>query len=338
MLRWKRERKPVLPKTSPPWEKPFDSKTSIEDVYFCYRIILGRNPNAYEVSTGHLAARVGEALTDTVTLFLRSEEFAHRGLLRQDHSTEVSLTQLEGINIYSPNNDVLIGRMLRASSYEPHVTKLFRQFLKPGMGVLDIGASLGYFSLLAAQIVGRNGYVLAVEPNKQNVKLLEASRRFNKFDQVHIVQAAASSQPGIMALHVFQSNATTSNLAGDLNALLESETVPCIPIDALVPNDRQIDLIKIDIEGAEYEALQGCKKILDRYRPVIISEFSPGFLQSVSKIDGAAYLKWLLGWDYTLSIIRPDGELLSVDDDWERVIAAHKESGSGHIDILARVA
>ena len=337
MLRWRFKGNPSAAGASKPWEKPFDPKTNIEDIYFCYRLLLGRNPNAYEVSAGHLTARVGDDLSNAVKLYLQSEEFARRGLLRQDHSSEVSVTELDGFNIYSANNDMLIGRALRAGSYEPHITALFRQLLRPGMGVIDLGANIGYFTMLAARLVGTAGYVLAIEPNRQNVKLLEASRRFNKFDQVHVAQMAASSQLGILALHIFHSNGTTSNLDGDLDTLLGSETVPCVAVDNLVPPDRRIDLIKIDVEGAEYDALQGCKQILTANRPVIISEFSPGFLQSVSKVDGATYLKWLLGWGYMLSIIQPDGSLLNVQNDWKRIIAAHEERCAGHIDILAQI-
>ena len=71
-----------------------------------------------------------------------------------------------------------------AGAYDTYLTDLLRRFLRPGMGVLDIGANIGVFALLAAAKVGPDGYVLAVEPNPANTRLLEASRRLNGFAQL----------------------------------------------------------------------------------------------------------------------------------------------------------
>jgi FkbM family methyltransferase len=80
---------------------------------------------------------------------------------------------------------------------------------------------------------------------------------------------------GILQLNTSFSNGSASPLGRDLSALLDVQIVPCLPLAALVPLDRKIDLIKIDIEGAEYLALSGASEIIARWHPVILSEFSP---------------------------------------------------------------
>src|SRR4029077_17153226 len=126
-----------------------------------------------------------------------------------------------------------------------------------GMAVIDIGANIGYLTMLLASLVTPSGRVVAVEPNPENIKLLEASRRVNGFDQVLVIQAAAGRQTALLALNVSHSNGMTGELPGDANAIFSACPVPCFALDAILPEDRQIDLVKIDTEGAELNALIG---------------------------------------------------------------------------------
>jgi predicted methyltransferase len=144
---------------------------------------------------------------------LRSPEFARRAFLDEVEPAEVELTQLNGFSIYTSAQDLAVGQHVRTGTYEPAVTALFRRILKPGMTVIDVGANIGFYSLLAASIVGTDGYVLAVEPNVQNVRLLEASRRVNSFGQLIVAYAAAGRNTGVLALNTSYSNGTTRRLS-----------------------------------------------------------------------------------------------------------------------------
>jgi FkbM family methyltransferase len=331
-------RRPDLREAEPaaapePWTGEFPPSATEADIVACFRLLLGRLPHREEW-IGH-SHQAGRPLPDVVSAYLNSLEFSRRGLLRQDHLAEIATADLPGFRIHAAVADEAVGRHVLANAYEPDVSQVFRAILRPGMGVLDLGANIGYFAMLAASLVGPSGYVLAVEPNPSNVRLMEASRRANGFAQVTICQAAAGPQTGLLVLNASHSNGTTASLPKDLNAMLGAETVPCLRPDVLAPPGRRIDLIKVDVEGAEYRALSGCSDIITRDRPVIVSEFSPDLIEGISGVDGRFYLEWLMGFGYRLAIIEPDGSLLDAPN-YAFVMDVYRDRGTDHVDIVAR--
>jgi FkbM family methyltransferase len=316
-----------------PWEWDYPEVATAEDIFYCFRLLLGRPPHREEWR-GH-AAQAGQKLPAIVASYLNSLEFSRRGLLERNHIGGVALVELPDFRIFAATDDAAVGRHVAANSYEPDVTQVFRRLLRPGMGVLDIGANIGYFAMLSAALVGDGGYVLAIEPNPANTRLLEASRRANGFAQVTVCQTAAGRQTGLLVLNASHSNGTTSGLPDDLNAMMGAQIVPCLRPDALAPPDRRIDLIKVDVEGAEYNALLGCTAILARDRPAIVSEFSPDLMPGISGIDGPGYLHWLLDQGYRLAVIEPDGSLLDMPLGSAQVMQAYRGRAADHIDIVA---
>ena len=328
------KRRPPAAETAPslpPWEAPFDPTASATDILHCFRLLLGRRPNREEWS-GHLM-RVGEPLGPVVATYVNSLEFANLGLLKQDNLAGIVLADLPGFRIYAPQEDVAVGRYVAQGMYEPEVTAVIRRMVRPGMGVIDLGANIGYFTMLAAALVGPEGYVLAVEPNPANARLLEASRRANGFEQVTVWQGAAGRAIGLLTLNTSHSNGTTSTPSDDVNALLGSVTVPCLPVDALAA--RPIGLIKADVEGAEYNALLGCRAILARDRPVLVTEFSPDLMPGISCIDGDGYLAWIMDQGYEIGVIELDGSVTPSQGDRDAVMATYRARAVDHIDIVA---
>ena len=311
-----------------PWLTPFDRVATPEDVLACFRLILGRNPNPEEW-TGHLGL-VGQDLDLVVANYAGSAEFAARNLLQPPGA--VRLVALPEYRIYAPVDDEAVGRHVAFGEYDPHVASILRRVLRPGMGMLDLGANIGVFALLGAALVGTTGRVLAVEPNPDNARLLEASRLANGFTQLTVVQAAAAREIGILALHNAGSNGTATRVHEQ--ALLSARTVSALPVDLLVGQEQGIDLIKIDVEGAEYLALSGASSLLRRCRPVIVSEFSPSQLAKVSGIDGPGYLDYLRSHGYRHSVLEQDGTF-EPGQTAAAVMQAYELSGVDHIDIVA---
>jgi FkbM family methyltransferase len=315
-----------------PWLRHYDAQTTEGDVIACFRLLLGRNPNPEEW-TGHMM-HVGEPLDQVVTSYLTSLEFSRRGLTNEMPADYV-IADLPDFRIFSDINDNAVGKFVRENIYEHDVTTVFRKLLRPGMSVLDIGANIGYYAMLSASIVGPTGHVFAVEPNHQNVKLLEASRRLNMFGHMTVVPFAAAASAGVMVLTTSFSTGTTSAPPEEITALLNARIVPCAALDSIVPEEQHVDLIKIDVDGAEYHAMLGCEKIITRCRPAIISEFAPALLPGISGIGGEDYLRWFGRHNYNVSVIEPDGSILAMGQRWHEVMAAYAQRGVDHIDILA---
>ena len=310
----------------------FSNVASIADIYHCFRLILGRNPNPEEC-VGH-SAMAGVALEDVVRSYVQSMEFQNRKLLLTD-AVNFELKELDGFQIYLDAQDRAVGNHLLHGVYEPHVTAQFRRLLKPGMRVLDIGANIGYFTLLAASLVTNTGRVIAVEPNPDNGKLLDASIKQNHFEHVTLLQLAAGRANGILALHTSYSNGTTSQVSSELAHLQAIRSVPAIKLDDFNGLADGVDFVKIDVEGAEYNALWGKQETLRRFKPLIISEFSPTAMPSVSGVDGLAYLGFLDSLGYDVSVIDLDGTVHPHYSDHAKTMRAFDASGVDHIDILA---
>jgi FkbM family methyltransferase len=202
------------------------------------------------------------------------------------------------------------------------------------MHVLDIGANIGYFTMLSASLVGSSGTVTAIEPNPESAKLMEASRRANSFDNVSVLQIAAGREMGLLVLHGNYSNAMTSAPPDEASELVRSTTVPSFKVDDLIPTSKRIDFVKIDVEGAEYNALIGASELIRRCHPTIVSEFSPQTMPGISGVDGRQYLRFLVDFGYKISVIEMDGTLTACGTDIEKVMTAYTSSGVDHIDIL----
>jgi FkbM family methyltransferase len=318
-----------------PWTLPFPETCTEEDIYYCFRLLLGRPPTAGEWS-GH-CSRVGRALPEVLAGYLSSREFKNRdlfGVLEADHV----LINLPDFDLYVSAADGAVGGpILRQRAYEPHVTAAVRAALQPGMTFLDIGANIGFFTLLAARAVGPTGRVVAVEPFQSNLKLLYLSARANRFEHVDILPFAASDRSGLLAFENVDSNGRIFEPRAELRFLLTTTLVYGARLDDVLRDVARLDAIKIDVEGAEYRALRGTRQLLERCRPTIFSEFSPPALEVVSGVDATTYLQLLLiDQHYGLETLNFDGTVTACGRDCARVIRAFEQSGVDHIDIVAR--
>lgn len=308
---------------------PFPPQATEQDIRACFRLLLGRQPNPEEWR-GH-SGHAGNPLDSVVSLYLTSHEFNARGLLRPQIDPSIKRVECGEFHIFYDENDIAVGRQVAGGSYEPDVAAVTRRHVLPDMSIIDIGANIGYFSLLAGSLVGPDGHVLAIEPNPRNARMLEASRRSNGYGQIVVCQVAAGRDIGLLVLNTTHSNGTTSDATGGVEALLNAETVASLPLDSLT--ERPVHFIKVDVEGAEYNALLGCRRLIERDHPVIITEFSPDMMSSISHITGPEYFNWLMGFGYVISVIEPDGSTNIVDVNG--VMQAYGIRGTDHIDLLA---
>jgi hypothetical protein len=135
-------------------------------------------------------------------------------------------------------------------------------------------------------------------------------------------------------LHGTFGDAMTSAAPDDAAALINSMTVPSFRLDDLIPPNKNIDLVKIDVEGAEYNALLGATELIQRCHPTMVSEFSPNTMPGISGVDGRQYLRFLLDFGYKVAVIEDGGSLKECGTDPEKVMDAFTRSGVDHIDLL----
>ncbi len=150
--------------------------------------------------------------------------------------------------------------------------------LKPNDTVLDVGAWIGYYSLIAAKMVGSKGRVIAVEPLSDNLARLATNISLNGFENIEIVAAAVGEQPGTGYLGRGVSSSTFRLSAKD-----QTEEVKLTTIDCIVDQHGldSVELMIIDVEGYENLALKGASRCLSRGDVRnIICEVHPLYLKS----------------------------------------------------------
>ncbi|MGH9409003.1 MAG: FkbM family methyltransferase [Vicinamibacterales bacterium] len=168
--------------------------------------------------------------------------------------------------------------------YEPPVSRLIRAHVTAGGTMVDAGANWGYFSLVAAAAVGPNGTVLALEPDPRQFAALTANAALNKYDRIDARQVAAATGDGQATLHGYNDSDTNRGVSrlddapGD-GPVGRSFTVRCIALDDLV-GGACVDVVKIDVEGAEDLVLGGMRRGLNarRYRTIVL-ELHPALLR-----------------------------------------------------------
>jgi FkbM family methyltransferase len=152
-----------------------------------------------------------------------------------------------------------------------------RAFLKPGGTFVDVGANCGIYTLFAAQIVGRAGRVIALEPSLREFERLCENVMLNRLRQVVVHQVAAAEAKGhaglLIAAHQFCGHNTfAERFAFDRVGAERVETVAVAALDDVLAAEPRCDMIKLDIEGAELRALRGAERTLARLRPVVLLE------------------------------------------------------------------
>lgn len=156
--------------------------------------------------------------------------------------------------------------------HEPPVVAWLDKTLRPGMHVADIGANIGFYTVKFARLVGPGGRVLSVEPDPGVADILEHNILVNKLANVDVVRAAAGDKLGTLRLG--RAAASSWYTGVHYKQAAEWIEVPAYPLDLIVEERglRPIHVVKIDVEGAETEVLQGMEELLREDRPVLLVE------------------------------------------------------------------
>jgi len=192
-----------------------------------------------------------------------------------------------GVSFLLDPRDLVSVTILRAGSWQPEIWESMSPSLSEGSVFLDVGAHIGYFSMTAAIKVGKNGHVLAFEPNPETLQLLRDNVAASHAENVIVEPIACTDREQMLTLYAGPpSNTGMSSLASE-NVPLEGPprlyTVRGRMIDDVIRELKltRVDAIKIDVEGAEAYVLRGAVNTLKQFHPKVVVEVVPSQLAAM---------------------------------------------------------
>lgn len=204
---------------------------------------------------------------------------------------------------------------LFSGKWEPYTSKLFINEITKGMTVVDVGANIGYFTLLGSSSLGDKGKVYAFEPDERNFDLLLKNIELNCFDNIIPVRRAVSNVTGesLLFLNRYSGWHSLVNAHGNFVSSVVVETVTLD--DYFANSDSVIDVVKIDVEGAEISVIQGMRQQIEKNESIkIFIEFSP---ECINKSGFSTEEFWeqllMLGFNYIYLIDEIDQNIYEVD-------------------------
>ncbi|HEX7844442.1 MAG TPA: FkbM family methyltransferase [Chitinophagaceae bacterium] len=193
--------------------------------------------------------------------------------------------------MYVDTRDLGIAPHLIMDGYwESWLTQCLAEKVKPGFVCMDIGANLGYYSLLMAELCGHSGRTISVEPNPSMAKLLRFSEFIHGWN-FNIVEKAIADKPGEAELTIPEGSFGGASLASEPGSPFAKNSrvnVAVTTVDDIVQELRlsKVDMIKIDVEGYEPQVFEGMKKtITNNPQLQLIIEYSPFAYKEAKKFS-----------------------------------------------------
>ena len=228
----------------------------------------------------------------------------------------IILLEVQGHRMYVDGQDVGVAPILVVKGvYEEGVTRIFKNEIKLGAVVLDIGANIGYHTLTAARLVGQDGKVFAFEPEPSNFDLLVRNVKINSYSNVIPVQKALSNKRGRARLFLHGTYSVVYSLSQNCVSILSVQDdvsisgryveVDVETLDELLKDyEGKIDFIKIDVQGGEMAVLEGGRNVIEKNKDLkIVTEFWPAGLSRFAGSSPEEYLNMLESYGFKLYLI-----------------------------------
>jgi len=215
-----------------------------------------------------------------------------------------------GISLRLDPADLVAREILIRNVWQPEVWQSISDGLPPGGVFLDVGAHIGYDTLKASVKVGPSGKVISFEPNPRTLKELTANIAASHAANVTVEPIACTDKEQTLTLYdsTSEGNSGASSLSlanadAARRGTLPSYAVKGRPIDEVVRELRlsRLDVIKVDVEGAEYLVIQGARETLQRFHPKLVMEVVPHHLANIKELDyGPARRVDDTDWEWTV--------------------------------------
>ena len=210
----------------------------------------------------------------------------------------------QGNKMYvNPRDRVITPLILKDGVWEAVESKLFKKVIRKGMTVLDLGANVGWYTLIAAKSAGKSGKVYAFEPDADNCALLRKNVQINGYKNVIVEQKAALDHNGKIKLFLSRDNLGDHRTYDSHDGRKWASAEGIVLDDYFDDNHKKIDVIKMDIQGAEMAALAGMEKIIranDKLKMLV--EFSPSLIEK-SGFSPEDFLNRIVQFGFKIRVI-----------------------------------
>jgi FkbM family methyltransferase len=221
------------------------------------------------------------------------------------------------------SSEYIQGHLYAFDCFEPSTIHLIEKITEKGDNIFDIGANIGYLSLIFARATGNNGKVLSFEPEEKNFNDLVENITLNNWTNIEPIKLAISNNKSQLKLFKSKDNNKGSHSTIFNPDILDEdyELVETITIDEFIEikSITKIDIIKIDVEGAEYEVLDGMNRILSEIKPIIIMEINDP-IQEKRNISSRDLKEKIINYGYHCFNLTEDSQLVQSPLDYKHNI------------------
>lgn len=286
--------------------------------YYLNEVSKGHAPSISWIKQALHRTKAEEAKFVPVTLGSNSAEFA----------------------VHTAKDQFISEEITRDGIWEPFESKIFSNVCKLGDTILDIGANIGWYSVLAASIIGKTGKVFAFEPDEKNARLFQINSAISDpHCVIELHRSAVGDKNGETLLYKSEANLGDHRLFSD-GSSCDTESINIITLDSFftdIPLESLPNIIKSDTQGCEVKVLKGAKTLLSKgWRPIMILEFWPFGLEH-SGDNPLIFWEELIQLGYkTFEVFEGNPQLVPIDLERlnTRLATDISPSSGGFINIL----
>ncbi|WP_244113502.1 FkbM family methyltransferase [Burkholderia cepacia] len=203
--------------------------------------------------------------------------------------------------------------------FRPRFIPVFERLLHNGHVVIDVGANIGFFSLLAARRVGPTGRVIAFDPSAKALAALLHASAINNLPNIEVHNTALYERFDTLAIvhNLMSTNCVVKPVDAIPSHLIDYsqlDLISAVQADAALDELTRCDLVKIAVGGNELPVIRGARRLLDRFKPVVLSEYSPAYQADVSGTTPDAYWQVFAELGYRCHLIGVDGQHETMTD------------------------
>jgi len=183
----------------------------------------------------------------------------------------------------SSQHRTLNQRILKGEVFEPDTI----QFLcdKAGEGdIIHAGTCFGDFLPAISKAIHKDAHVWAFEPNSENYRCAQITVTLNNLSNVHLINAGLGGMTSLTQMRVTDNRGRglggSSRILKPFEKQIKTETINMVSLDEVIPSDRQISIVQLDVEGHEEQALKGARELIERCRPILVLENDHGIINS----------------------------------------------------------